>query len=303
MSIDLIDKILKLKNEKNAIILAHYYQPDIIQELADYVGDSYYLSKIARSCKEEVIVFCGVKFMGESAKILSPNKKVLMPCIDAGCLMADMAKEKELLTLKEKYPNAYVVCYINSTYKVKACSDVSVTSSSALKIIKNVPNKQIIFLPDKNLGQYISEFFKEKDFILWDGFCPCHNKILKEDILILKKQYTEAKILVHPECTKEIRILADYIGSTSEIINYATEDKGSEFIICTEEGILYELKNKNPNKKFYIPRKNICCGNMKKTSLENLYDTLLNMKNEITLDEDIRKRALVSLENMHKLGE
>lgn len=299
---NLAEKILDLKKEKNAIILAHFYQPAEIQDLADYVGDSYYLSEIARDCKEEVIVFCGVKFMAESAKILSPEKIVLMPCESAGCTMADMASEKAVAELKEKYPEAYVVCYINSTYKVKAHCDVSVTSSSALKIIKNIPNKQIMFLPDKNLGGYISEFFPEKEFILWNGFCRCHNKISKDDILKAKKEYSNAKVLVHPECPKEIRDMADYVGSTSGIIDFATKDDGEEFIIGTEEGILHELNKKNPNKKFIIPGDRICCQDMKKTTLENLYDTLLNMKNEIKLDEDIRKRALISLENMHKLG-
>ncbi|SFD13714.1 quinolinate synthase NadA [Clostridium uliginosum] len=302
MGENLIEKILKLKKEKNIIILAHYYQPAEIQDLADFVGDSYYLSEIARECKEEIIVFCGVKFMGESAKVLSPNKTVLMPCEDAGCTMADMASSKAVVELKEKYPNAYVVCYINSTYDVKAHCDVTVTSSSALKILKNVPNEQIIFLPDRNLGGYISEFFPGKEFILWDGFCRCHNKISREDILKAKEEYKDAKVLVHPECPKEIRYMADYIGSTSGIIDYATNDSCNEFIIGTEEGILHELKNKNPNKKFIIPGDRICCQDMKKTTLGNLYDTLLNMKNEIILNEDIRKKALRSLENMHKLG-
>jgi len=302
MGIDLVQEILRLKKEKNAIILAHYYQPGLVQELADFVGDSYYLSEIARDCKEEVIMFCGVRFMAESAKILSPQKTVLMPCPSAGCSMADMASGKALVELKEKHPDAYVVCYINSTYNVKAHCDVSVTSSSALKILKNVPNKQIMFLPDRNLGGYIAEFFPEKEFILWDGFCRCHNKISREDILKEKEKHKDAKVLVHPECTKEIRDMADYIGSTSGIIDYATNNDGNEFIIGTEEGILHELKKKNPSKSFFIPGDKICCQDMKKTTIENLYDALLNMHNEIILDEDIRKKALRSLENMHILG-
>ncbi len=302
MAMDLAKEILKLKREKNALILAHYYQPGIIQDLADYVGDSYYLSEIARDCKEEVIMFCGVRFMAESAKILSPNKTVLMPCPSAGCSMADMASSKALLELKEKHPDAYVVCYINSTCNVKAHCDVAVTSSSALKILKKIPNKKIMFLPDRNLGEYISEFFPEKEFILWDGFCRCHNKVSREDILIEKEKYRNAKVLVHPECTKEIRDIADYIGSTSGIIDYATKDEGTEFIIATEEGILHELKKRNPNKNFFIPGDRICCQDMKKTTLENLYDALLNMKNEMILEENVRKKALRSLENMHLLA-
>ena len=302
METDLVQEILRLKKEKNAIILAHYYQPGVIQELADFIGDSYYLSEVARDCSEEVIMFCGVRFMAESAKILSPHKTVLMPCASAGCSMADMASGQAVVELKKKHPDAYVVCYINSTYNVKAHCDVAVTSSSALKILKNVPNKQILFLPDRNLGGYISEFFPEKEFILWDGFCRCHNKISREDILKEKEKHKNAKVLVHPECTKEIRDMADYIGSTSGIIDYATNDECNEFIIGTEEGILHELKKKNPSKSFFIPGGKICCQDMKKTTLENLYDALLNMKNEITLDEDIRIKALKSLENMHILG-
>ncbi|OPJ63142.1 quinolinate synthase NadA [Clostridium chromiireducens] len=302
MGADLVKEILKLKKEKNAVILAHYYQPGFVQELADYVGDSYYLSEVARDCTEETIMFCGVRFMAESAKILSPHKTVLMPCASAGCSMADMASGKALLELKEKYPEAYVVCYINSTANVKAHCDLAVTSSSALKILKNVPSKQIMFLPDRNLGEYISEFFPEKEFILWDGFCRCHNKISREDILKEKEKHKGAKVLVHPECTKEIRDIADYVGSTSGIIDYATKNDGNEFIIATEEGILHELKKKNPNKDFFIPGDKICCQDMKKTTLENLYDALLNGKNEMILNEDIRKKALKSLENMHILA-
>ncbi|MVX63038.1 quinolinate synthase NadA [Clostridium chromiireducens] len=302
MGADLVKEILKLKKEKNAVILAHYYQPGFVQELADYVGDSYYLSEIARDCTEETIMFCGVRFMAESAKILSPHKTVLMPCASAGCSMADMASGKALIELKEKYPDAYVVCYINSTANIKAHCDLAVTSSSALKILKNVPNKQIMFLPDRNLGEYISEFFPEKEFILWDGFCRCHNKISREDILKEKEKHKDAKVLVHPECTKEIRDIADYVGSTSGIIDYATKDDRNEFIIATEEGILHELKNKNPYKDFFIPGDKICCQDMKKTTLENLYDALLNGKNEMILNEDIRKKALKSLENMHLLA-
>ncbi|MDO5516395.1 MAG: quinolinate synthase NadA [Clostridium sp.] len=302
MNINLKDEILRLKREKKAVILAHYYETGDIQELADYVGDSYYLSEKARDCSEKVIVFCGVRFMAESAKILSPEKTILLPCETAGCSMADMAGEKAVIEMKENYPEAFAVCYINSTYEVKSHCDVAVTSSSALKIIKNVPNKQILFLPDKNLGGYISEFFPEKEFILWDGFCKYHNNVSREEIIEAKEKYSDAKILVHPECTKEIRDMADYIGSTSGIIDYVGKDNGQVYIVATEEGILYELNKKYPDKKFIIPGGRICCEDMKKTTLENLYECLLNMKSEIILDEEIRKKALRSLENMHKLG-
>lgn len=299
---NLIEKINELKKEKNAIILAHYYQPAVIQQLADYVGDSYYLSEIARDCKEEVIVFCGVKFMGESAKILSPNKKILMPVMDAGCPMADMANEEGILKLKEKYPNALVVCYINSTAEVKSHCDVAVTSSSALKILQNIDTNRILFIPDKNLGGYIAEKFPEKEFILWEGYCKYHDKILVSEIFDLKSQYKDARVLVHPECRSEIRNLADYIGSTSGIIDYATNSEDKDFIVATEEGILYELTMKNPNKNFYIPGGSICCNDMKKTTLQNVYETILDMKNEIYIDEKIREKALNCLLNMHRFA-
>ncbi|WP_018592334.1 quinolinate synthase NadA [Terrisporobacter glycolicus] len=296
------ENILQLKKEKNAIILAHLYEPDEIQEIADYVGDSYYLSKIARDCEEELIIFCGVKFMGESAKILSPHKKIILPATNAGCPMADMANASDLEEMMEKYPNAFKVCYINSSYEVKALCDVSVTSSSALDILKNVPNKEILFLPDRNLGGYIAEFFPEKEFILWEGFCPTHERLTSEEVLNAKKDHPNVKILAHPECNKPVRDLADYIGSTSGIINYATKCEDEEFIICTEEGILYELNKRNPSKKFYFPERMIC-PNMKKTSLEKVYDALCGKIDEVILDKEISEKALTSLENMHKLGE
>ena len=301
MTNQLSEKILKLKKEKNAIILAHLYQIPEIQEIADYVGDSYYLSQVARDAKEDLIIFCGVKFMAESAKVLSPEKNVILPAPNAGCPMADMAEVEDVEEMIKKYPDAFKVCYINSSYEVKALCDASVTSSSALKIIKNIPNKQILFLPDQNLGGYISEFFPEKEFILWRGFCPTHHRITAEDIIKAKEEHPNVKVLSHPECSKEVRDLSDYIGSTSGIINYATECEDKEFIIATEEGVLHQLKKKNPDKKFYFPEVMVC-PNMKKTSLQDVYDALDGKKEEVILDEEIRKKALTSLENMHKLG-
>ena len=301
MTNQLSEKILKLKKEKNAIILAHLYQIPEIQEIADYVGDSYYLSQVARDAKEDLIIFCGVKFMAESAKVLSPEKTVILPAPYAGCPMADMAEVEDVEEMIKKYPDAFKVCYINSSYEVKALCDASVTSSSALNIIKNIPNKQILFLPDQNLGGYISEFFPEKEFILWRGFCPTHHRITAEDIIKAKEEHPNVKVLSHPECSKEVRDLSDYIGSTSGIINYATECEDKEFIIATEEGVLHQLKKKNPDKKFYFPEVMVC-PNMKKTSLQDVYDALDGKKEEVILDEEIRKKALTSLENMHKLG-
>lgn len=298
---ELSEKILKLKKEKNAIILAHLYQIPEVQEIADYVGDSYYLSQVARDAKEDLIIFCGVKFMAESAKVLSPDKTVILPAPNAGCPMADMAEVEDVEEMIKKYPDAFKVCYINSSYEVKALCDASVTSSSALNIMKNIPNKQILFLPDQNLGGYIAEFFPEKEFILWKGFCPTHHRITAEDIINAKQEHPNVKVLAHPECSKEVRYLSDYLGSTSGIIDYATKCEDNEFIIATEEGVLHQLQKKNPNKKFYFPEMMVC-PNMKKTTLQDIYDALDGKREEVILDEEIRKKALTSLENMHKLG-
>ena len=298
---ELSEKILKLKKEKNAIILAHLYQIPEIQEIADYVGDSYYLSQVARDAKEDLIIFCGVKFMAESAKVLSPDKTVILPAPNAGCPMADMAEVEDVEEMIKKYPDAFKVCYINSSYEVKALCDASVTSSSALNIMNNIPNKQILFLPDQNLGGYIAEFFPEKEFILWRGFCPTHHRITAEDVLNAKQEHPNVKVLAHPECSKEVRELSDYLGSTSGIIDYATKCEDNEFIIATEEGVLHQLQKKNPNKKFYFPEMMVC-PNMKKTTLQDIYDALDGKREEVVLDEEIRQKALTSLENMHKLG-
>lgn len=301
MGKNLSEKILKLKKEKNAIILAHLYQIPEVQEIADYVGDSYYLSQVARDAKEDLIIFCGVKFMAESAKVLSPDKTVILPAPNAGCPMADMAEVEDVEEMIKKYPDAFKVCYINSSYEVKALCDASVTSSSALNIMNNIPNKQILFLPDQNLGGYIAEFFPEKEFILWRGFCPTHHRITAEDVLNAKQEHPNVKVLAHPECSKEVRELSDYLGSTSGIIDYATKCEDNEFIIATEEGVLHQLQKKNPNKKFYFPEMMVC-PNMKKTTLQDIYDALDGKREEVVLDEEIRQKALTSLENMHKLG-
>ena len=296
---ELSEKILKLKKEKNAIILAHLYQIPEVQEIADYVGDSYYLSQVARDAKEDLIIFCGVKFMAESAKVLSPDKTVILPAPNAGCPMADMAEVEDVEEMIKEYPDAFKVCYINSSYEVKALCDASVTSSSALNIMNNIPNKQILFLPDQNLGGYIAEFFPEKEFILWRGFCPTHHRITAEDVLNAKQEHPNVKVLAHPECSKEVRELSDYLGSTSGIIDYATKCEDNEFIIATEEGVLHQLQKKNPNKKFYFPEMMVC-PNMKKTTLQDIYDALDGKREEVVLDEEIRQKALTSLENMHK---
>lgn len=296
---DIQREILKLKEKRNAIILAHYYQRPEVQEIADAVGDSYYLSKLAKDCPNKVIVFCGVRFMAESAKILSPEKIVILPSPDAGCPMADMADRERLINLKKEHPNAAVVCYINSTADVKAECDVIVTSSNALNIIRKLDKDEIIFLPDENLGSYIAEQIPEKKFILWEGFCITHKKVRVENIISIKDIKPRSKVLVHPECEKAVRNLADFIGSTKEIIDYATLSKEEDFIIVTEQGILHELQKRNPNKNFYIPGTTMTCVNMKKTRLEDIYNSLLNMNNIMEVEEEVRLKALQSLINMH----
>ncbi len=301
MSEYLKEQILELKREKNAIILAHYYQIPEIQELADFVGDSFELSRRAKENDADVIVFCGVKFMAESAKILSPQKTVLLPVKEAGCPMADMAVVKDILKMKEEHPNAKVVTYVNSSVEVKAVSDVCCTSSNAIKIVKNIDADEIIFVPDKNLGSYVAEHVPEKKIILWEGHCCVHNRIAKEDVIKAKEEMPEAKVLVHPECRKEVRNLADYIGSTSGIIDFATKDSANKFIVVTEEGVIHKSKTQNPNKEFYNIR-GMTCRNMKKTTMEHILWSLEDNYFQIEIDEEIRNKAAKALENMLVLG-
>lgn len=298
----LVEDIQKLKKERNALIVAHYYQRPEVQDIADYVGDSYYLSKIAKDSLKNVIVFCGVKFMAESAKILSPDKTILLPAMDAGCPMAEMADRYSLAELKKKHPNAAVVCYINSTTEVKAECDVSVTSSNAINILKKLDKYEIIFLPDKNLGSYLAEQLPEKKLILWNGFCVTHHKVNPSYISEITKLKPEALVLSHPECEKSVRDLSDFIGSTSEIIEYATNSTAKDFVIATEEGVLHELKMKNPDKNFYMPGAAMTCVNMKKTRLEDIYECLLNLTNSVEIEESIRIKAKNCLINMHHYG-
>ena len=296
------ENILKLKSEKNALILAHLYEIDEIQEIADIVGDSYFLSKKAMESTNDLIIFCGVQFMAESAKILSPNKKVLIPSNETTCPMADMASLEKLKVLKDKHPNAKVVTYINSNLDIKAVSDVCVTSSSAKSILANIPEKDIIFLPDRNLGEYLQEENSNKNFILYNGFCPTHERIEQEEIINIKNEYPNFEVLVHPECNKGVRDVADFIGSTSEIIAYSASSTCEGFIVVTEEGVLYKMKLKSPNKTFIKTKTGMICPNMKKITLENLYTCLLNEEHEIILNEELRVKALNSLENMHLLS-
>lgn len=296
------EEINQLKQEKDAVILAHYYVADEIQDIADYIGDSYYLSEIATKLPQKSICFAGVKFMGESAKILCPDKTVLLPEVLADCPMANMAEEEKILKIREQYEDLAVVCYINSSARLKTFSDVIVTSSNALKIVKALPQKNIYFIPDENLGRYIASQVPDKNFIFNKGFCHVHTSITKENVLKAKAVKPNMEILVHPECKMEILELADYIGSTSGIINYATKSEKKEFLICTELGILHDLKKKNPEKSFYSVGHRQFCPNMKKITLQKIKDSLQSMKTEVKIDEELRIKAYRPLIRMLELA-
>ncbi|WP_273326444.1 quinolinate synthase NadA [Vallitalea guaymasensis] len=291
-------KLIELKKEKNAVILAHNYQLDEIQEVADYIGDSLALSKIAMSVKEDVIVFCGVKFMAETAKILSPDKKVILPVIEAGCPMADMVTAEQLRSVKEDYPEAAVVCYVNSSAEVKAESDICCTSSNAINVVDSIKSKKILFVPDQNLGSYVGKQISDKEVILWQGFCIVHNRVTIQNLLHIKEKYPSAPLLVHPECRPEIVEQADFIGSTSEIIREVKKLKDKKIIIGTEKGILYTLKKQNPDKEFILLSEKLTCMNMKKTTLKDVISALENETNIIEVDERVRKKAYETLKKM-----
>lgn len=299
---DIVFEINRLKKERNAVIVAHNYQVDEVQEIADVVGDSFMLSQYCAKTDKDVIVFCGVHFMAESAKILSPQKTVLLPERHAGCPMADMVTADKLREEKKKYPNAAVVCYINSSAEVKAESDVCCTSSNAVKIISNMPEKEILFVPDKNLGRYVESQVPDKMFIMWKGFCPTHQRIKKDEVQKIKQLYPEAILLVHPECAPEICEMADFIGSTKQIIDYARESSSKQFIIGTEMGVMYTLKKQNPDKEFFLMSPALICPNMKKTSLESVYKALRDNEYEIHLPDDIIAKARKCLDRMHELA-
>lgn len=299
MNIDELKKEISiLKKQRNAVIVAHNYQIDGVQEISDLIGDSFALSKYCASSPADVIVFCGVHFMAESAKILSPEKTVLLPEIDAGCPMADMVTAEALREEKKRHPCAAVVCYINSTAEVKAESDICCTSSNAVKVVGSLKQEEVIFVPDCNLGSYVARLVPEKRIILWKGFCATHHRIKPEDALKIKELHPDALLLVHPECKPEVVALADFTGSTKQIIDFASSSKAAKFIIGTEMGVLYKLKKENPGKQFYLLSPGLVCPNMKKTSLQSVYNSLKELKYKIELDEDIRLKAKGSLDRM-----
>lgn len=303
------EKILKLKKEKKAIILAHYYQIPEIQDIADYVGDSLGLSQEAAKTEAEIIVFAGVNFMAETAKILSPDKKVLLPDLEAGCSLAESCPEDDFIKFKNKYPDHIVVSYVNTTAGIKALTDIACTSTNAVKIVNSLPkNQKIIFAPDKNLGNYINSI-TGRQMILWNGACHVHEEFSLEKIMELKKENPEAKIIAHPECEKPVLIAADFIGSTSALLKYTINNKCDKFIVATESGILHQMRKKNPDKTFIPapPNDSTCacndCKYMKLHTLEKLYNCLKNESPEITLDEELRKKAELPIRKMLEISE
>jgi len=296
------NQIEQLKRTKNAVILAHYYAPAEVQEIADYVGDSFYLAKIAKQCDADIIVFCGVQFMGESAKILNPNKKVLMPDLTADCPMAHMVADGVIEEMHKQYADLAVVCYINSTAALKCKSDVCVTSSNAVKIVRSLPNQNIFFIPDRNLGSFVAEQVPEKNIILNDGCCPTHAKITAAQVLAEREKHPNAKVLTHPECIASVVEISDYIGSTADIIAYAKNSEATEFIICTEDGVDHKLITDNPDKRFYYPDPRPCCTDMKLNTLETVLSVLEKEDKEVIVDDRIRQGALVPLERMLELA-
>ncbi len=296
---DIREKILELKKQKNAVILAHCYQNVEIDEVADYVGDSLYLSQKAAESNADIIVFAGVTFMAQTAKIISPNKKVIIPSLDCGCAMADMINLKQLREFKSKYPDIPAVCYINSTAEVKSECDICCTSSNAVKIVESLNCDKVLFLPDQFLGKWVESKLNGVEVITYNGCCPIHNKVTEDDIKLMKSKHPGVKVLTHPECHQEVTKISDYVGSTTGIMKFVGDNKDlNEFIIVTEKGVIDRLRRDYPDKKFYLIREDMICSSMKTNRFEDIYNALLNEKYEITLDNDISQKALVCIERM-----
>jgi len=293
----LAERILKLKKERNAVILAHNYQLGEVQDIADFVGDSLELSQNAAKTKADVIVFCGVHFMAETASILNPDKTVLLPDQHAGCPMANMINARQLRAEKVKFPSAAVVTYINSTAEVKAESDICCTSANAVKIVESVPNSEILFVPDQYLGHYVSTKTK-KTFHFWPGYCPTHVRIRADDIIQLRREYPDAKVAVHPECRPDVIALADEVLSTGGIIRYARRDDVRELIVGTELGIIHRLKKENPGKRFIPVTEQAVCPNMKLITLEKVLWSMEEMTPVVKVPEPVRIKAKAAVDKM-----
>lgn len=295
---ELIEKINKLRKGKNAVVIVHNYQREEIQAIADYLGDSLALAQAAVKTQANIIVFCGVHFMAESAAILNPTKKVLLPAQEAGCPLADMITVDKLKEKKQAFPDAAVVCYVNSSAETKAESDIACTSSNAVQVVKSLKEKRIIFVPDKNLGRYVQGHVPEKDIILWEGFCPTHIRLREIDIKAAKNRLPNAEFVAHPECDPEVLKYADAICSTGGMFKYVKKSSKKEFLIGTEMGMLYRLRQENPGKKFYLPTTHLICANMKLTTLGWVLHALEKEVYEVKLEGKIAKKAKQALMRM-----
>lgn len=307
-SVQIRNRIEELKREKHAVILAHYYTLPEVQEVADFLGDSLALSVRAQSVDAEIILFAGVHFMAETAKVLCPGKKVLIPCPEAGCSLAESCDARDFAAFKARYPGHTVVSYVNTTVGVKALTDICCTSSNAVDVIRSLPSDaKIVFAPDRNLGNYIRGV-TGRDMVVWDGACGVHEEFSLEKILELKKKYPEAKVLAHPECKKTVLLAADYIGSTAALLRFASTDPADTFIVVTEAGILYQMRKENPGKTFIpAPPEDASCGCnncafMKMVTLDKIYRALLDESPEVVLDEEIRRKAEGSIRRMLEIG-
>ena len=298
---ELIEKINKLKKEKNAIILAHCYQNPEIDFVADYVGDSLGLSRLASKTDAEIIVFAGVYFMAETAKILSPDKKVLLPNKNSGCNMADMINLAQVKEFKEKHPGTPLVCYVNSTAEVKAQCDICCTSANAINVIKSLGLKKVLFAPDCYLGSWAQKNLPDIEIISYPGYCPTHLRIIPDEIVKMKIMYKDAKILVHPECHQEVVKLADFVGSTTQIMQYCESTNFKQYIIATEKGVVDRLKRDFPEKEFILASPKLVCHNMKWNTLDDILNSLLYDQHEVTVEEEIRQKALNSIQRMMEL--
>lgn len=295
---ELIEKINKLKKEKNAVILAHCYQNVEIDEVADYVGDSLYLSQMAAKTNADIIIFAGVYFMAQTAKILNPSRKVLLPRLESGCRMADMITLAQLREFKSKYPKMPTVCYINSTAEVKSECDICCTSSNAVKIVDSLKADEILFLPDTYLGKWVESQLGNVKVNTYTGFCPTHVQIRPNDVTEARKKYPNALVLAHPECHQSVVAMADYVGSTTGIMKFAAQSDKKEFIIATEKGVVDRLKRDYPEKEFYLIKDNVICPNMKWHTLTDIYNALDREEHEITVDTEIASKALKCIDRM-----
>ena len=292
------DRIRQLAKEQNAVILSHNYTNPDLQDIADYTGDSLELSRIAAKTEADKIIFCGVHFMAETAKILSPEKTVLIPDRNAGCPMADTITLEELMDFKAKYPDIPVVAYVNTTAEIKSEVDVCCTSGNALNVVRNFPAEKMLFVPDRNLGSYIQKLVPEKELICWQGCCPVHHKITAVDLINAKRQHPQALAVTHPECDRDVVALSDIVASTSGMIKQIGESSAKEFIICTERGLIHQFAKANPDKIFYNPSPINICPNMKKITMAKLLRCLETGNDEIILSDDIIAKAKTSIERM-----